>query len=370
MPITLFRYTFIRLCVGFLFFTFIFAGLNWVNLLVRSIDLLLAELQYPSYLLQHLSLVFVVALDRVIPISAYLATVYVVIKMRNSHELTIQQTMGLGKFGLSFPFIAFAFTVGLIEVALKFEFRPQSDNKIIEVVSELEWALDKYRIKPGRFLDFEDGRTIITEEVSDEGELNDLVMHFDSQGDDNSRLWVSAKTGEINYSLDEKEFILSDGQILSQIQEKQEPETMIVIKFLETLTFSEERMTKPFSENVRTADIVEQILNDEDLSPWLKREIHERLNKIFFSLFVVLCGGIVLIIGYKNTWNGFVTLIISTSLVMGSYVLGNQLETAENVNQIVSQLQYLSTIPLILFFLGWATFDRLTNFQQSNEEFP
>ena len=365
MPITLFRYTFIRLCLGFLFFTIIFAGLNWVNLLVRSIELILAELQYPVYLLQHLGLVFVVALDRVIPISGYLATVYVVIKMRNSHELTIQQTMGLGKFGLTFPFIAFALTVALFDTALKFEFRPQSDNRIIEVISELEWTLDKYRIKPGRFLDFEDGRTIITEGVSDEGELSGLVMHFDSQGNDNSRLWVSAETGEINYLPDEKEFVLSDGQILSQIQEELDTETTIVIKFLDTLTFTEERITKTLSRNVRTADIVESILSGAEVSPWLTREIHERLNKILFSLFAVLCGGTVLIIGYKNTWNSFLTIIISTALVMGSYVLGNQLEPKEYVNQSVALLQYLSTIPPIIFFLGWAIIDRPTNSQKS-----
>ncbi len=357
MPITLFRYTFIRLCVGFIFFTVIFAGLNWVNLLVRSIDLILAEIQYPSYLLQHLILMLVVALDRVIPISAFLATVYVVIKMRSSHEFTIQQTMGLGKLGISFPIIAFAFTIGLIEVALKFEFRPLSDNKIIEVVSELEWALDRYRIKPGRFLDFEDGRTIITEGVGEEGELNDLVIHIDSQGDNNSRLWVSAKTGEINYSTDEKEFVLSGGQILSQIQGGQEPETVIVIKFLENLTFIEERMTKSFSENLRTADIIENFISNEELSPWIKQEINERLNKIFFSLFVVLCGGIVFIIGYKNSWNGFITIMISTLLVMGSYVVGKQLEAAENITRTLPLVQYISTIPLILFFLGWASID-------------
>lgn len=364
MPITLFRYTFIRLCTGFIFFTIIFAGLNWVNLLVRSIDLVLAEIQYPSYLLQHLTLVFVIALDRVIPISAYLATVYVVIKMRNSHELTIQQTMGLGKLGISFPIIVFAFTVGLIEMALKFEFRPQSDNKIVKLVSELEWALDKYRIKPGRFLDFKDGRTIITEGVGEEGELKELVMHFDSQGDDNSRLWVSARSGEIIYSPDEKEFVLSDGQILSQIQEEQDTEKTVVIKFLDTLTFSEERITKPFTENLRLVGLIERISSEKDLDFFLQKEIHDRMNKVLFSLFVVLCGGIVIIIGFNNGWNGFLTILTSTSLVMGSYVLGNQLESVDDINQTISLLPYISTIPMILFFLGWAIFTWKTKTEQ------
>ncbi len=336
----------------------IFAGLNWVNLLVRSIDLLMAEIQYPRYLLQHLLLVFVVALDRVIPISAFLATIYVLIKMRNGHELTIQQTMGLGKFGISFPIIAFALTIGVFEGLLKFEFRPYSDNKIVEVISELEWALDKYRIKPGRFLDFQDGRTIITEGVGEEGELNDLVMHFDSQDNDNSRLWVSADTGQINYSPDEKEFVLSEGQILTQVNQEEEIETMIVIKFSDTLTFTEERMVKPFSVNLRTKGIVDQVLSEEGLSPWLKIEIHERIQKTLFSFFVVLCGGIVLILCYKQGWNNFLSIVIATLLVMGSYVLGNRLEPVNYVDHTFPVQSYISTVPLILFFLGWIFYNR------------
>ena len=353
MPITLFRYTYIRLCIGFVFFTVIFASLNWVNLLVRSIDLLLAEIQYPSYLLQHMILVFVVALDRVIPISAFLATVYVVIKMRNNHEFTIQQSMGLGKLGISFPIIAFAMTVGLIEFTLKFEFRPHSDNKIVELVSELEWTLDKYRIKPGRFLDFQDGRTIITEGVGEDGELNNLVIHFESQGNENARLWVTAKTGEINYSPDEKEFVLSDGQVLSQVQMEKEDETMVVIKFRESLTFTEERITKAFNKKLSTTDIIERVTSKEGLSTRLKLDIHERVNRIFFSFFTVLCGGILLILGYKKNWNSVMTIFIASSLVLGSYVLGKQLESAVQLSQSFPQIQYISTIPMILFFLGW-----------------
>ncbi|MYF47123.1 MAG: LptF/LptG family permease [Rhodobacteraceae bacterium] len=353
MPITLFRYTYIRLCIGFVFFTVIFASLNWVNLLVRSIDLLLAEIQYPSYLLQHMILVFVVALDRVIPISAFLATVYVVIKMRNNHEFTIQQSMGLGKLGISFPIIAFAMTVALIEFTLKFEFRPHSDNKIVELVSELEWTLDKYRIKPGRFLDFQDGRTIITEGVGEDGELNNLVIHFESQGNENARLWVTAKTGEINYSPDEKEFVLSDGQVLSQVQMEKEDETMVVIKFRESLTFTEERITKAFNKKLSTTDIIERVTSKEGLSTRLKLDIHERVNRIFFSFFTVLCGGILLILGYKKNWNSVMTIFIASSLVLGSYVLGKQLESAVQLSQSFPQIQYISTIPMILFFLGW-----------------
>ena len=353
MPITLFRYTYIRLCIGFIFFTVIFAGLNWVNLLVRSIDLLLAEIQYPSYLLQHMTLVFVVALDRVIPISAFLATVYVVIKMRNNHEFTIQQSMGLGKLGISFPIIAFAMTVGLIEFALKFEFRPHSDNKIVELISELEWTLDKYRIKPGRFLDFQDGRTIITEGVGEDGELNNLVIHFESPENENARLWVTAKTGEINYSPDEKEFVLSNGQVLSQVQMEKEDETMVVIKFRESLTFTEERITKAFNRKLSTTGIIDRITSEEGLSTWLKLDIHERVNRVFFSLFTVLCGGIVLILGYKKNWNGLLTIFVASSLVLGSYVLGKQLESAVQLTQSFPQIQYISTIPMILFFLGW-----------------
>ncbi|MDE2759415.1 MAG: LptF/LptG family permease [Paracoccaceae bacterium] len=353
MPITLFRYTYIRLCIGFIFFTVIFAGLNWVNLLVRNIDLLLAEIQYPSYLLQHMILVFVVALDRVIPISAFLATVYVVIKMRNNHEFTIQQSMGLGKLGISFPIIAFAMTVGLIEFTLKFEFRPHSDNKIVELISELEWTLDKYRIKPGRFLDFQDGRTIITEGVGEDGELNNLVIHFESPENENARLWVTAKTGEINYSPDEKEFVLSDGQVLSQVQMEKEDETMVVIKFRESLTFTEERITKAFNRKLSTTGIIDRITSEEGLSTWLKLDIHERVNRVFFSLFTVLCGGIVLILGYKKNWNGLLTIFVASSLVLGSYVLGKQLESTVQLTQSFPQIQYISTIPMILFFLGW-----------------
>ncbi|MCY4184107.1 MAG: LptF/LptG family permease [Rhodobacteraceae bacterium] len=353
MPITLFRYTYIRLFIGFIFFTVVFAGLNWVNLLARNIDLLLAEVQYPSYLLQHVILVFVVALDRVIPISAFLATVYVVIKMRNNHEFTIQQSMGLGKLGISFPIIAFAMTVGLIEFMLKFEFRPHSDNKIVELVSELEWSLDRYRIKPGRFLDFQDGRTIITEGVGEDGELNNLVIHFESRGNANARLWVTATTGEINYSPGEKEFVLSDGQVFSQVQMEKEVETMVVIKFRESLTFSEQRIAKSFHKKLSTTDIIDRIISEEGLSTWLKLDVHERVNRVFFSLLTVLCGGIVLVLGYKKNWNGFMTIFMASSLVLASYVLGKQLESAVQLTQSFPQIQYISTIPMILFFLGW-----------------
>ena len=262
--------------------------------------------------------------------------------------------MGLGKLGISFPIIAFAMTVGLIEFTLKFEFRPHSDNKIVELISELEWTLDEYRIKPGRFLDFQDGRTIITEGVGEDGELNNLVIHFESEGNENARLWVTAKTGEINYSPDEKEFILSDGQVLSQVLMEKEDETLVVIKFRESLTFTEERITKAFNKKLSTTGIIDRIKSEEGLSTWLKLDIHERFNRVFFSLFTVLCGGIVLILGYKNNWNGFMTIFIASSLVLGSYVLGKQLESAVQLTQSFPQIQYISTIPMILFFLGWA----------------
>ena len=178
------RYMLGQLLTLFGFFSLILVLVYWINRAVRLFDRLIADGQSAWVFLELTSLSLPGLIRIVLPLSAFVAAVYVTNRMSSESELTVVQATGYSPFRLARPVLYFGVFVATLMTLLTHVLEPLSSERLTLRSEEISQNLTAGLLTPGEFLTPTDGITFYIREISQSGEMLDI---FISEGDDPNR---------------------------------------------------------------------------------------------------------------------------------------------------------------------------------------
>jgi lipopolysaccharide export system permease protein len=173
-----------QLLTLFGFFSLILVLVYWINRAVRLFDRLIADGQSAWVFLELTSLSLPGLIRIVLPLSAFVAAVYVTNRMSSESELTVVQATGYSPFRLARPVIYFGALVAVLMSILTHFLVPLSSERLTLRSAEISHNLPARLLTPGEFLTPTDGVTFYIREISNSGEMLDI---FISEGNNPDR---------------------------------------------------------------------------------------------------------------------------------------------------------------------------------------
>ncbi|MDC1228859.1 LPS export ABC transporter permease LptF [Octadecabacter sp.] len=177
------RYMLGQLLTLFGFFSLILVLVLWINRAVRMFDRLIADGQSAWVFLELTSLSLPGLIRIVLPLSAFVAAVYVTNRMSAESELTVVQATGYSPFRLARPVLYFGAIVAVLMTVLTHFLVPLSSERLTLRSDEIAQNLTARLLTPGEFLSPTDGITFYIREISQSGEMLDIFISEDSDAD-------------------------------------------------------------------------------------------------------------------------------------------------------------------------------------------
>lgn len=170
------RYILGQLLQYFGFFALVIAGVYWVNKAVGLFDQLIGDNQTMLVFLQFTFLTLPQVLKLILPIAAFIATVYGTNRLMNDSELVVMQATGFSPLRLARPVLYFGLIAGLMAAVLGNVLVPRARLALDEARATVAENITAQFLESGVFTHPAKGLTLYIRELSDKGELLDVFL--------------------------------------------------------------------------------------------------------------------------------------------------------------------------------------------------
>jgi lipopolysaccharide export system permease protein len=170
------RYFLSQLLMLFGFFALVLVGVYWINRAVALFDQIISDGQSAGVFLELTALTLPNVIRIVLPVPAFAAAVYVTNRLITEGELIVMQASGQGPFRLARPVVVFGLFVTLLLSVLAHSLVPISRSLLAERRAEIAENITARFLVEGRFMHPAEGLTVYIREISETGELSDLLL--------------------------------------------------------------------------------------------------------------------------------------------------------------------------------------------------
>jgi lipopolysaccharide export system permease protein len=170
------RYVLAQLLLLFGFFALVLVGIYWINRAVVLFEQLISDGQMAGTFLQVTLLTLPNVIRMVLPIAAFVASVYVINRLTVESELVVAQAAGMSPWRLARPVLVFGLIVSLMMGALVHVLVPKSRIALAERLTEARTDLAARLLTDGRFVHPTDGVTLYIREITPAGELRGVFL--------------------------------------------------------------------------------------------------------------------------------------------------------------------------------------------------
>ncbi len=165
-----------QLMMLFGFFSLILVSVYWVNRAVSLFDQLISDGQSAWVFLEFTALTLPNVIRLVLPVSAFVAAVYVANRLSSESELVVMQATGLSPARMLRPVVYFGLIVGLMIAVLVHVLVPASRTKLAERRGEIAENIAARFLSEGAFLHPATGITFYIRHITPTGELQDMFL--------------------------------------------------------------------------------------------------------------------------------------------------------------------------------------------------
>lgn len=159
------------------FFSLVLVGVYWINRAVALFDQIISDGQSAGVFLELTILTLPNVIRIVLPISAFVASVYVANRLMTESEIVVAQSSGLGPWRLARAPIMFGLFVTLCLAILAHLLVPMSRAELSERQGEIARNVSARLLVEGRFMHPGSGLTVYIREISETGELKGLFLN-------------------------------------------------------------------------------------------------------------------------------------------------------------------------------------------------
>jgi len=170
------RYILSQLIVLFGFFCLVLISVYWVNEAVDLFDSLIADGQTLGVFFEFTILTLPQIMLLVLPVAAFVATLYSFNRLISESELVVLQTSGVSALRLLRPVLIFGTILGLIVFVLSNFLAPAARGQFLERGQEVQDDLVGKFLREGQFIHPTDGLTVYIRDITDLGEFHDLFL--------------------------------------------------------------------------------------------------------------------------------------------------------------------------------------------------
>lgn len=170
------RYFLFQLMVLFGFFSLVLVSVYWINRAVILFDQLLADGQSAGVFLTLTLYTLPNVIRMVLPISAFVAAVYVTNRLTTESELVVAQATGMSPWRMARPVAMFGLVVSVLMAILVHFLVPTSRTHLADRTDEIEANVASRMLTEGQFLNPARGITFYIREITREGELLDVFL--------------------------------------------------------------------------------------------------------------------------------------------------------------------------------------------------
>lgn len=205
------RYLLSQLLALFGFFSLVLVGVYWINRAVGLFEQLIGDGQSALVFLEFSVLTLPNVIRLVLPVSAFVAAVYVTNRLTSDSELVVMQATGFSAFRLARPVAYFGLIVALMMLLLMHVLVPASRGSLAARTAEVSQNISARFLKDGQFLHPAAGVTVYIREVAATGELLDLFLADDR--DAAARVSYTAKKALFVRAAEGPKLLMVDGMV-------------------------------------------------------------------------------------------------------------------------------------------------------------
>ena len=173
------RYLVAQLMAHFGFFSLVLVGVYWINRAVILFDQLMSDGQTALVFLEFSLLTLPNVIKLVMPIAAFVASVYVANKLISESELVVMQATGFSPFRMARPVLLFGVLVTLMMAALVNFLVPMSRMATVAERATLSENITSRFLTDGQFTHPGKNVTFYINEIDATGQLRDLYLQDD-----------------------------------------------------------------------------------------------------------------------------------------------------------------------------------------------
>ena len=170
------RYLLSQLLGVFGFFSLVMVAVYWVNRAVRLFDQLIGDGQSSLVFLEFSMLTLPNVIRLVLPISAFVASVYVANRLTQESELVVMQATGFSPWRMARPVLWFGLIVAAMMAILMHVLVPASRGALAERTAEISQNVTARFLTEGQFTHPSAGLTFYIRELAPTGELLDMFL--------------------------------------------------------------------------------------------------------------------------------------------------------------------------------------------------
>lgn len=165
-----------QLLILFGFFSLVLVSVYWVNRAIRIFDSLIGGGQTAWVFLEFTMLTLPYVILVVLPISAFVAAIYVTNRLSTDSEMVVLQTAGTSSTRIARPVFYFGVIVALLVAVLAHILVPAARTELAWRSQEVSQDITARFLKEGQFLHPSDDVTVYIQRITPLGELEELFL--------------------------------------------------------------------------------------------------------------------------------------------------------------------------------------------------
>jgi len=347
--------------VLFGFFSLVLVMVYWVNRAVVLFDQLIADGQSATVFLEFTALTLPNVVRVVLPISAFIATVYVTNRLSSESELVVVQSTGFSSFRLARPVFMFGLIVALMMSVLTHFLGPAATRQLAERQSEIAENITARFLTEGTFLHPADGITFYIRDIEPTGELVDLFLS-DRRNPANPTVYTAKRALLVRDDVGPK-LLMFDGlaQTLGRDDQRLFSTSFSDFSYdISALMSGMERGSR-LPRELTTAELFSldpALIAETNATPAkFLSEAHDRIAQPLLSTVTALIGFSCLLLGGFSRFGIWKQILVAVVLLVLIKVLDNKVADIAWGNAELWPLLYLPTVAglMLAAFILWVS---------------
>ena len=309
------------------FFALVLVSVYWVNRAVRLFDQLISDGQTAWVVLEFTALTLPYVIRIVLPVAAFVATVYTINRLMTESEMVVMQATGASPWRLARPVAVFGLIVALMMAVLVHVLVPAAREKLADRQAQVAQNITARFLTEGSFLHPAHGVTLYIREITARGELLDLFLS-DTRTPDLHTTYSAEKALIVRAEVGPK-LVMLDGMAQSL---RSADGRLAVTRFsnftydigaLVPMDAARRRVLEEFSTaHLITAPEAAELATGATPAR-VRLELHERLTQPLLAPVVALLGFAALMIGGFSRFGIWRQIGLAVVLIIGVQFLSN-----------------------------------------------
>lgn len=334
------RYILSQLLVLFGFFSLVLISVYWINQAVDLFDSLLADGQNIRVFIEFTLLALPRIMLLVLPVSAFVAVLYIFNRMISESELIVLQTAGLGPLRLLRPVAIFGVILSVLIAVSAHILTPASRTQFNERSVQVSQDMAGRFLRAGEFLHPTRGLTVFIRDITEIGEFRDVFLQ--DRTETRTETTYTAQRALLIEGEDGPRLVMFDGiaqgrdRVSGRLTVVQFDDFTYPLAGLIDLPRNRVRDIRELStrELITADDAQAQARGSTVLE--MRFTAHDRIVKSLFALFIPIIGAATLMIGSFSRFGVWPQIMLAVGFMV-------PLQMSWNVSGAIAQ-ESLSTL--------------------------